>query len=323
MNWVKLKADLLEIGTVQLTGEPADTYIARSTAGPGAGGNGSLFFAVGNNRVKLGIGSSSQITIHHLGNGLARLIIQGNEIEGRLEEPGYHCPRQAFITVSSSCIYQCRFCEVPNQKEQRRKTLSEIVSMIEKKKDLVDVISLSSGVAESVDEEETYVISVVEELRKFNMPIGVSIYPTLQTPVRLFEAGVEEVKFNIETATPELFEEMCPGLTQQAIFQVLERSVELFGKNHVFSNVIIGLGETDEEMEDCIRSLTKRGIIPVLRPVNPVAELRHLTRPSAERLLKLHAFLSRALEESGLDPKEAKTMCVACRGCDLVSGYDT
>ena len=82
------------------------------------------------------------------------------------------------------------------------------------------------------------------------------------------------------------------------LWQVLDRSVELFGKNRVFSNVIIGLGETDAEMEACIRKLTSHGVIPVLRPLNPVADLAGTPRPSAERLKKILAIHGQALDRS-------------------------
>ena len=77
---------------------------------------------------------------------------------------------------------------------------------------------------------------------------------------------------------------MCPGLDYDRLWRVLDRSVELFGRNRVFSNVIIGLGETDAEMEACINRLTSHGVIPVLRPLNPVAGFTGTPRPSAERL---------------------------------------
>ena len=103
---------------------------------------------------------------------------------------------------------------------------------------------------------------------------------------------------------------------------MLDRSVELFGKGRVFSNVIIGLGETDGEMEACIKRLTSHGIIPVLRPLNPVAELTGTPRPSAERLKKIFGIHTRELARAILDPHQALTMCSNCAGCDLVPGRD-
>jgi biotin synthase-related radical SAM superfamily protein len=75
-------------------------------------------------------------------------------------------------------------------------------------------------------------------------------------------------------------------------------------------------------MEQCIRRLTARGILPVLRPLNPVAGASHLPRPSADRLLGIFAMHERILEEEGLDTRQALTMCTNCTGCDLVPGKD-
>ncbi len=100
MQWKELKARLLAAGQVRLTGEPAGQYIARSAAGPGAGGSGAVFFAMGSHRVKLALSPVSLIEIVHRGNGIADLFFEGQRISGHLLEPGFHCPDQAFITVT-------------------------------------------------------------------------------------------------------------------------------------------------------------------------------------------------------------------------------
>jgi biotin synthase-related radical SAM superfamily protein len=115
---------------------------------------------------------------------------------------------------------------------------------------------------------------------------------------------------------------MCPGLDYDLLWQVLYRSVELFGRNRVFSNIIIGLGETDAEMETCIRKLTGMGVIPVLRPLNPVVGMAGTPRPTAERLNKLFFVHGQALSAARLNPTLAMTMCTNCAGCDLVPGRD-
>ena len=194
--------------------------------------------------------------------------------------------------------------------------------MVESIRHRIGAISVTSGVLESIEEEESYVLDVVKHLWVYNLPIGVSIYPTDKTPNRLRAVGVAEVKFNLEAATPGLFAKMCPGLDYDRLWQVLGRSVQLFGKNRVFSNVIVGLGETDAELETCIQKLTSLGVIPVLRPLNPVADLAGIPRPSAERLKTIFIMHERALAAAGLDPRLARTMCTNCTGCDLVPGRD-
>jgi biotin synthase-related radical SAM superfamily protein len=194
--------------------------------------------------------------------------------------------------------------------------------MVESVRHRISSISITSGVLSTIEEEESYVIQVVQHLIFLDLPIGVSIYPTEKTPDRLKALGVAEVKFNLEAATPEIFSKMCPGLDYELIWHALDRSVELFGKDRVFSNVIIGLGETDGELETCIWKLTSHGVIPVLRPLNPVAELTGSPRPSAERLRKIFAVHELALAAANLDAKRALTMCTNCAGCDLVPGRD-
>jgi len=321
VQWTDLKARLLSAGSARITGEPAEPFIARSTAGPGAGGTGAIFFAMGSHRVKLTLNPLSDVEIIHRGNGVADLYFEGELIPGRLLEPGFHCPDQAFITVTGSCIFHCRYCPVPSL-GGKRKTIEEIMRMIEAVRHRITAISITSGVLETIEEEESYVLEVIKHLRIYDLPIGVSIYPTDQTPERLSALGVAEVKFNIEAATPAIFARMCPKLDYEQLWRVLDRSVELFGKGRVFSNVIIGLGETDGEIEACIKRLTSHGVIPVLRPLNPAADLSDAPRPSADRLKKIFDIHERELAKAGLDPRGALTMCTNCTGCDLVPGRD-
>jgi biotin synthase-related radical SAM superfamily protein len=322
MRWVELKARLLEAGGVRVTGIPIDDRIETSRAGPSAGGPGSVFFTVGTRRIRLGLDPKSPIELTHLGNGKARIRIDDTTVPGHLETVGLHCPRQAYITVSEGCIFRCRYCPVPLQ-EVRVKTPEEIERLVEGVIDRIDAISLTSGVVGSIEEDEARIVEVVSRLRRFEKPIGVSIYPSPDTPRRLHSHGVAEVKFNIETATEDLFKRLCPGLDRDVIWEALHASVPLFGRNHVFSNVILGLGETDEEMVGCLRELAGAGVIPIVRPLSPAADCADLPRPSARRLLSICEAHGGILKEAGLNPREALTMCVACTGCDLSPGRDT
>lgn len=319
MHGQELKAALLAVGKARLTGIDATPYISSSSAGPGAGGEGSIFFSTGSMRVRFSRSGTSPIEIIHSGEGAATLRYGKIELSGRLDPVGLHCPEQAYITVSSGCIFNCHYCNVPRL-PKRRKSTGEIHAMVKAIKDRIDAISITSGVFSDINEEEDYVCEVVRDLASFGLPIGVSIYPTEETPGRLYNLGVKEVKFNLECATPELFASLCPGHDRDLIIRVLRKSVELFGRDHVFSNVILGLGETDEEMNACITELTSLGVIPVIRPLNPIAGFSGSNRPDAERLLRVAGYHETALRGEGLDPRNALTMCVRCRGCDLVPG---
>lgn len=320
--WTELKARLLHAGTTHLTGVSADDYIARSRAGPGAGTSGSVFFCMDGHRVRLSLSETGRVELHHAGNGKAVLRFEGEEYFGSLEKPGLHCPRQAYLTITGSCIFQCRYCNVWKNPGPRR-SIDEIEAMVLSVFLDIDAISLTSGVLTDIHEEERYTLDVVRRLQKFQLPIGVSIYPDPETPYRLKEAGVSEVKFNLETATDQLFSVMCPGLVRGDAIAALRAAVPLFGRNHVFSNVILGLGETDDEMAACIEYLCQNGILPVIRPLTPGGDLTGFHAPDPDRIIRIARIHEEMLRKYGLDPTAALTMCPACTGCDLIPGRDT
>jgi biotin synthase-related radical SAM superfamily protein len=322
MDWKRVKAELLAANTVRLEGEPCTGFISRSTAGPTAGGEGSVFFSKDGRRVRLSLSPNGLVVLRHHGGGRVTVRLGDLEIDGTLEHAGLHCPRQAYVNVSERCIFRCRYCTVPMQ-GGGIKDPETIEARVREVLDRVDAISITSGVPDSLEAEEARVLALVKRLVPLGKPVGVSIYPARKTPERLHELGVAEVKWNLETATPELFARMCPGLDRDALRKALDRSVETFGEGAVYSNVIFGLGESDEELERCIDDLASSGIIPVLRPLNPSAELASVPRPTAERILAVCDIHGKALRRHGLDTGKARTMCTACTGCDLVPGRDT
>ena len=321
MGWTELKAGVLAGGGCRIEGVLPPGAVARSTAGPGAGGAGAVFFSSGGRRVRIPVGTNGPAVMIVGPGGSASLSCNGETVEGRVEPVGLHCPRQAFVTISESCVFECAYCPVPHR-QGPRKTVGEVIDLVDEVAGSVDAIALTSGVAISVEEEEEYVCGVVEALRRFHLPIGVSIYPTPETPARLAALGVTEVKFNLEAATPDLFVALCPGLSYATVWDALEASVPLFGRGHVFSNVIVGLGETDDELDACVDRLVRLGVVPILRPLTPNAGCRDRHPPSAERLARAARHLRSALDSEGLAPSVALSMCGACTGCDLAGWRD-
>lgn len=321
------KALLVSIGSVRV--ERALLPASRgSTAGPGVGLK-SVFFKSGERKVRLFVDNDSPLSIHAVGleKGMVELR-RGKETLalGTIEQALAHCPKQAFVTLSEKCIFDCKYCAVPKS-QGRVKTDAEILQLIEEvyRKGELEAISVTSGVEESVEAEVQRVLKLLPSLKAYNVPIGVSVYPTEGCSALFRDAGVSEVKYNIETMDPGIFRQVCGGLSQAYILEQLEDAVDVFGKNRVFTNFIIGLGESDGCVEKGIEKLASFGVIPLLRPVNP-HPLRKgdcfMERPSPERLLKLAEVEKEVLAGYGLNPALAKTMCPKCTGCDLVPFVD-
>ena len=321
------KALLINIGSADIdTSLLPESMKTTATAGPGAGGT-SFFLRSGSHRVRLSIKKDSPLTVVPWRNGVA-IKKEGQILAyGQLELPLCHCPEQAYITVSERCIFDCKFCPVPIL-HGKVKTIDEITAMVKAAEARGDLraISLTSGVAESPEKEAAYMTRIVRHLSdRFAYPIGVSIYPTATSTRDLRGAGAAEIKYNVETMDRTIFSGVCPGLSLDDILAALREAVEVFGKNHVSSNFILGLGETDECVSDGVEVLAGMGVIPNLRPISP-HPLRKgeiaVERPSSYRLIKLARINRAAIERHGLDVRAAQTMCLPCTGCDLTPQRD-
>jgi len=323
----EIKSFLVSIGSADIDDSILSKELKTSaTAGPGAGGT-SFFISSGGHRVRLSINRHSALKAVRWEDGIA--IMKNGEliVTGRLEEQHCHCPDQAYITISERCIFDCKFCPVPKLQGEI-KDIPTILRMVGDAyaRGGMRAISLTSGVAISPDDEVKRAVRVIKELKlHFPVPIGVSVYPTETSSEELYEAGAIEVKYNVETMDQEIFSRVCPGLDLQEVIDALEHAVPIFGKNHVFSNFIIGLGETDETVRAGVERLAKIGVIPILRPISAspyrAGEIE-VTRPSPERLLNLAKMEQKILKKYDLDPSKAETMCLPCTGCDIAPYYD-
>ena len=77
------------------------------------------------------------------------------------------------------------------------------------------------------------VLKLLPALKKYNVPIGVSVYPTEGCSRKFYEEGVLEVKYNVETMDSEIFKKVCGDLSLDYILDKLKEAVDVFGKNGV------------------------------------------------------------------------------------------
>ena len=266
-------------------------------------------------------GETGNVTIFYDGRELVR---------GRIEPALLHCPEQAYITLSESCIFDCTFCPVPKL-GGRTKSAEEVVRMVDSayRTGKMRAISITSGIERSPEEEVTRAVEVVKSLTKYDVPIGVSVYPTPDSSIRLKEAGAVEIKYNVETMDREIIGRACADMDLDFVLASLEDAVGIFGRNRVFSNFIIGLGESDRTVREGVETLAGIGVIPILRALNPHPLRPDLmdvcpdaARPDADRLLRLARFERDVLDAHGLRADVAETMCLPCGGCDLVPHWD-
>ncbi len=335
----KKKAEMLAGGTVLI---PKDFRLpfpaSRSTAGPGAG-HRSVVFSFGGTRAKKAVsreGGEFELVIEGDSYSLMRgghLFIEKVELVPTL----MHAPFQAFVNIDSRCIYDCKFCNSPRLSNDATKNLSDdkIIEMIlgASREDGFQAVAFTSGVAESPMMTVRRMAGLVKRVKQLlpDTPIGVEPYATRPDEVEiLLEAGADEIKINIETFDRDIFEKICDDMDFDQILHAINHSGEVFGENRVCSNIIFGLGETDENILEGTKVLANMGAVATLRALRRdelnTAGLEGALGPlepvSAERMLTLADGQKKIFTDYGLSPLRFKTMCHACLSCDIVPFWD-
>ena len=246
----------------------------------------------------------------------------------------FHCPEQAFFNLEQRCRFDCLFCSSPLIERDITRSVDgeRIASMIRESKEPIRSIALTSGIHDTVEDSVRNMIDCVSILRKEfpQLPIGVEPYVDDRSQIDdLFLAGATEIKINVETATDELFRTFCPKLDRDVIFDMLAHAVGVFGKGKVASNLIVGLGENDDDVEAMIGRLCSMGVAPCIRGLKINDYVREALRgkgitrsPSPQRLIAIADLQKTMMEEYGLDSRTFDTMCLRCTCCDLVPFID-
>ncbi len=338
-DMIRRKAELILGGAVRT---PQDwrppVRISRSTAGPGAGTRG-LVFRFSGMRVKKPISSEDgEFELQPYDGGL-RILRDGEVFIDPVEiEPViYHSPGQAFFNLDQRCDYHCLFCTSPSLGTEATKNLtpesiSDMVAEASERDDFVSV-ALTSGVVGSVEATVERMVRTVSLIRERIPWVTIGVEPYVENEEQLWDlrdAGADEMKINIETPDADIFAKVCPELDHANIHRMIEAAVDIFGRGKVSSNIIIGLGESDEQVIEEVRRLADIGCAAGLRPLKvndsnrSVLEnaLGTLNDVDADRLIRLGREQKSILEEHGLDTRTYSTMCFECGCCDLVPFKD-
>jgi biotin synthase len=129
-----------------------------------------------------------------------------------------------------------------------------------------------------------------------NLPISVSCQPLKKKDIeRLSAVGAERICVALDAATPELFERIKGGgYTWEGHLQALEHARATFD-NRVSTHLIVGLGESEEEMVRAIQLLHDQDITIGLFAFTPIAgtSLSGCPRPNVAsyRRIQLARFL--------------------------------
>lgn len=335
----RLKAELLAGGHVTLPdGFRLPFPASRSTAGPGAGSASSVF-AFGGTRAKKAVSREPGEFFLAVEGGRLSITKHGETFidEVELVPTLMHAPYQAFVNIESGCIYDCKFCNSPRLPRDATKDLTDdkIVEMVldASGRDGFRSVAFTSAVAVSPSMTVRRMAGLVRRVREQlpGVPIGVEPYTTRPDEVDMLkDAGADEIKLNIETFDRDLFEKVCGDMDLDNILHAVNHAGEVFGRNKVCSNIIYGLGETDDNVLEGVRVLANMGAVATLRALRRdetnfealEAALGALEPVGPDRMLSLAIEEKAILVRHGLSTLAFETMCHACLSCDIVPFWD-
>ncbi len=197
-------------------------------------------------------------------------------------------PTTAYLMTHrrEKCTANCAFCPQARTSRTRADMLSRVSWPAYQTRDVL------KGIAEAVknDRIKRVCIQALNYPQAFgdlhalvqavshssNVPISVSCQPlNRENMCRLANAGVDRISIPLDAATKEAFDR-TKGVSAGGSYswenqwQLLGQARQVVGKGRVSTHLIVGLGETEQEMVSTIQKCVDMAILPALFAFTPV-----------------------------------------------------
>lgn len=192
-------------------------------------------------------------------------------------------PTTAYLMVGERCRFDCGFCAQARDSSARADLLSRISWPKFDGREFLDGLAIPEAqtvlqrVCFQVVQDEDALEETKEWVKRVktnsNLPICVSAGPrTLEEVNELLDLGVDHISIALDAATPEIYAQTKSGSWIQR-FTLLSEAAEKF-PGRMATHLIVGLGESEEEMVRCLQTLYDRGITVALFAFTPVKGTR-------------------------------------------------
>jgi radical SAM protein (TIGR04043 family) len=236
-------------------------------------------------------------------------------------------PTHMNVVRTMRCIYAekgnpCTFCAYRNAWAQEgEKSAVQIGEVVEAavSEGVVEHVSITTGTLPTKDRGLQGIIDAAKEITKrVDVPIKCSFepQPDLSLIDEAYSAGITVTSINIECFDEKVRAEVLPNAkgrtSYEKYFTNLDRCVELFGKNQVFSVVPLGLGDPDEATLKGTEMIASHNVIPWVEPFHPLpgALWEDRTPMAPDRILNLYKGVISQLKKYDLDLNVTKAGCV-------------
>lgn len=332
-NVTQIKAILLSEGSIQLNSDISERELYSSTGNIVK--NQWIFLRISQmSRVRVSLNNISKLMLFKSNTDdffikdITTQKIIANHVT--IERIMAHAPEQLFFLLYKNCINCCLFCpltyENNNSHYDWERIRQKIINNLNYEIKSVS-FTTSCPLGKSQDELVDEIINNISKTRKLlgeDIPIGVSLMsPTNKQLSLLKEFGATEIRLNLETYNTYIAKNIMPKKDLNRILHSIEMAVDIFGKEKVSSNIIVGLGESDDDVLKGVNHLAEIGALATLYPYDSIGKFDNkFKRPSAERLYNLAIEQKKIFCKYNLNPLNSKTMCCQCAASHIFPGRD-
>lgn len=169
-----------------------------------------------------------------------------------------------FMILGKNCTRNCRFCNVTGAAPETVDS-KEPLNVANAVKDLkLKYVVITSVTRDDLpDGGASHFAAVVNEIRRINPGTRVEVLiPDLQGDVKALKLVVDVkpdvIGHNIETV-PSLYSKVRPEANYNQSLKVLSDAKEMYPGGKTKSGIMVGLGETEEEVVLVLKDLRKHG----------------------------------------------------------------
>jgi len=188
--------------------------------------------------------------------------------------------------TTRKCAANCGFCSQARTSRSKAEFLSRIMWPIFRTEDVLEGIVVYSRKGlikrvciQALNYPKVFfnLIALIRAIKqRLVIPVSLSCPPpSAKHMLLLKEAGLDRIGIALDAATERIFEKTRGSLvggpyTWNEQLSKLHEARSLFGKGNVSTHLIVGLGETEEEMILRIQQCMNIGVLPALFAFTPI-----------------------------------------------------
>lgn len=173
----------------------------------------------------------------------------------------FHAGTATFLIMGPACTRACPYCDIDFEKKPQPldSTEPQRLAAAVQRLDLNHVVITSVNRDDLADGGASQFVSCIEEIRRISLKTTIEVLiPDLcgnwQALALILAAKPEVLNHNTETV-PRLYRRVRPQGDYQRSLELLQRARAIVPATYTKSGIMVGLGETDEEVRQVMRDL--------------------------------------------------------------------